>query len=83
MDKNKFTKAVEKVLEGKGLRNFKQSIDIIINLKEIDIKKTDQQFDFFVTLPHSKGKGAKVCGLVGPELQDEAKKIIRCGIRNT
>ncbi|RMF05048.1 50S ribosomal protein L1 [Candidatus Woesearchaeota archaeon] len=55
-------------------RNFKQTYDLIINLKNLDLKNPAQQLDFFVTLPHPKGKLQKVCALVGPELADEARK---------
>ncbi|MFT4326053.1 MAG: 50S ribosomal protein L1 [Candidatus Woesearchaeota archaeon] len=74
MDKDKFKAALQKALEEKGKRKFTQSIDVICNLKEIELKNTEHQIDFFLTLPHTKGKGAKVCAFVGPELHDEAKK---------
>lgn len=73
MDNSKIQEAVVKALEDKGKKNFSQTVDLIINLKEMDIKKNDQQLDIFVTLPHEKGKAAKVCGLVGPELFKDAK----------
>lgn len=73
MDKDKFKQALETVLAEKGSKKFDQTVDIIINLKEIDIKKNDQQIDFFLQLPKSKGKLPKICGLVGPELLDESK----------
>lgn len=69
-------KVVQEVLKQKGTKKFSQSVDLIINLMGLDIKKNDQQVDFFLTLPHSKGKSNKVCGLVGPELHDEAKKTL-------
>lgn len=73
MDKTKLENALSKVLENKGKRKFTQTIDLIINLKELDLKKNDQQVDFFVNLPFSKGKEAKICGLVGPELVSESE----------
>jgi large subunit ribosomal protein L1 len=73
MDKSNIQQAVAKALEDKGKKNFSQTVDLIVNLKEIDLKKNDQQVDVFVTLPHQKGKAAKVCGLVGPELFKDAK----------
>lgn len=76
MDTKTVEKALTEVLAGKGSKKFAQSVDIIINLADIDIKKSDQHVDFFVTLPHSKGKENKVCGLVGPELHDESKEAL-------
>ena len=31
--------------------------------------------DTFITLPHTKGKKAKVCALIGPELEQQAKQV--------
>ena len=74
MDKQTIEKALAKVLEEKGSKKFTQTVDLIINLKDLDLKKNDQQLDIFVNLPHSKGKEAKICGLVGPELVSESEK---------
>ncbi len=42
-------------------RKFEQSVDLIINLKKIDVKKT--QINLFVNLPH-KIKDKKICGFI-------------------
>ena len=55
-------------------KKFKQTIDLIINLKNLDLKKPDEQVDTFLLLPRPKGKKTRVCALVGPELLDQAKK---------
>jgi large subunit ribosomal protein L1 len=75
MDTKNLTQALEKVLAEKGKRKFTQSVDLVMNLKGIDIKKTDQQLDLFVLLPHLRGNPNKICGLVGQELIDEAKRV--------
>lgn len=68
--------ALEKLQEAKKAspeRNFDQTVDMVINLKDIDFKKQDHQLDFYVTLHFKHGKKVSVCALVGPELIDEAK----------
>jgi len=75
MDKNQALQTLKKAKENSQKRNFTQSIDLIINLKDIDIKKTEQAINFFHTLHYSKGKKAKVCALVGPELLSQAKEV--------
>ena len=40
-------------------RNFSQTVDVIINLKDIDIKKVENQVEFFMSLPHGYGKSIK------------------------
>jgi large subunit ribosomal protein L1 len=56
-------------------RNFSQSYDLVINLKNIDIKKSDQQLDFFVALHNDTGKKLKVGAFVGPELLPQARDV--------
>lgn len=71
MDKNSVLKALESLGESK--KGFTQSVDLIVNLKEINLKNPDEQVDFFYELPHGLGKKKKICGLVGPELAEDAK----------
>lgn len=41
-------------------RNFKQSFDIIVNLKNIDLKKPENKFSKDIILPHGRGKDVSV-----------------------
>ena len=54
-------------------RGFVQSVDLVVPLVGLDLKKPEHQVDFFLDLPHGPGKKMKVCALIGPELQAEAK----------
>lgn len=73
MEQEHALKILRTVKEKGPKRNFSQSVDLVINLKDIDLKKSDQQLDLYVALHYSYGKDVKICGLVGPELVDEAK----------
>ncbi|MFA6023237.1 MAG: hypothetical protein WC781_04065 [Candidatus Pacearchaeota archaeon] len=53
-------KAIEEIKKGES-KKFEQSVDLIINLKKIDTKKTS--INLFVPLPH-KIKEKKVCGFI-------------------
>ena len=75
MDREQIQAALTKAKDNSEKRNFKQSYDLIINLKGLDLKKQEHQIDAFITLPHSRGKKVKVCALVGPELEEQAKSI--------
>ena len=75
MDRAKVIEAIKQVKASEVKRNFEQSIDLIINLKEIDINKDEGKLEEFVVLPAGRAKQAKVCALVGPELQEQAKKF--------
>ncbi|MCB9358854.1 50S ribosomal protein L1 [Candidatus Woesearchaeota archaeon] len=74
MDKSKIQAALKIAKEQSGKRNFKQTIDLIVTMKDMDLKKPDHQVDFFLPLHHSNGKDVKVCGLVGPEMKEAAEK---------
>ena len=74
MDKAQLQKTIKIVRDNSTKRNFKQTIDLIINLKDIDLKKQDNRVDVFSQLHFERGKKIKICGLVGPELIDSAKE---------
>lgn len=56
-------------------RKFTQSYDLLFALKELNLKKPEEQVDFYMQLPNNTGKKKKVCALVGPELIDDAKEV--------
>ncbi len=76
MNKEEFISALEQAKETSYKRNFNQTVDLIINLKGLDIKKQEHQVDTFITLPHPRGKKIKVCALVGAELAEQAKNVV-------
>lgn len=73
MDKKKLLETIGKIKSESVKRKFNQSLDLIVNLKQLDLKKPENQLDFFITLPHNRGKDNKVCAFVGPESKDDAK----------
>lgn len=75
MDKNDFIKALKTAKDNSPKRKFKQSYDLIINLRNLDLKKTENQIDTFIQLNHERGKKVKTCALVGPELKAAAKEV--------
>jgi len=56
-------------------RNFNQTFDLIINLKEIDLKKAGNKIDEHFILPKGTGKEASIT-----LFSDSAKKIEGCKI---
>ena len=54
-------------------RNFTQSVDVIINIKDLDVKRPENRFDEEVALPNGRGKEIKI-GVIGDgELAVQAK----------
>jgi len=51
---------IKKLRKNSKKRNFVQTFDLIINLKDFDIKKPENRIDDFVVLPSGRGKKAKI-----------------------
>jgi len=75
MDKTQVLEALKHLKANSTKRNFKQRVDLILPLKNLDMKKTDNQINSFVTLHYTTGKKTAVCALVGPELLAQAKEV--------
>jgi large subunit ribosomal protein L1 len=68
--------AVERAKQAGKSGNFKQSVELIMNLQGMDLKKPENRIYEVVELPHGRdGKPAKVCVIAGSTLATEAKKI--------
>lgn len=75
MDKNKLKAALEKALATKGKKKFKQSVEIILNMRGIDFSKSENRINMDVVLPKGKGgKELKSCVIADLAIADEAKK---------
>jgi len=69
---------VQKILETskKQNRKFKQSVDIVINLKNVNLEDAKNRIDEEIILPHSRGKEAKIAIFASGELAMKAKKHV-------
>lgn len=56
----KILNAIKELREKSDKRNFSQSFDLIISLKEYDMKKPENKFTEDVVLPHGKGRESSV-----------------------
>jgi large subunit ribosomal protein L1 len=65
MNKESILKALEEI--NKDKRNFDQSIDLIINLKKIDIRKNP--INTFIILPHQTGE-RKICAFLTKDFKE-------------
>jgi large subunit ribosomal protein L1 len=55
-------------------RNFRQSYELILALKDIDFKKQNVTINEVVQLPHFSGQQAKICFICGGDLALRARK---------
>jgi len=66
--------AVKQAREQSKKKNFNQTIELIINLQDIDMKKPEAKIQETIELPHTPNKKVKVCVIATGELALKAKK---------
>jgi len=77
MDKETIKKTLEE-LKKTQKRNFTQTIDLIIILRNFDLKKDG--FEFYHRLHYKPGKDIKICAFVGAENLKKAKDVFDTAI---
>lgn len=80
MRKEDIQKALEE-LEKSSKRNFAQSYDLIINLKNLIIKQNP--LNFFATLHYPIGRSLKIACFVDNQLENEANKFADLTIKES
>lgn len=70
----KLVTTVEKAKESSGKRAFIQAVDLIIKLRDIDLKKPENRINELIELPNQIGKTVKVCVISSGTLSVNAKK---------
>ena len=73
MNDKQIVQAIDSVKSSAKERKFTERVDLIVNLKDVDLKKPENHVDFFIALPSAPGKIRKIAALVDSELLEEAK----------
>jgi len=81
LDKKTIVDAVKQAKEQSGGRKFNQTVDLILNIKEVDMKAPEGKIQAVVELPHATAKPNKVLVVASGELamkarQSNADKVI-------
>jgi large subunit ribosomal protein L1 len=75
MDKKKLADGIAKALEDKGKKKFKQSVELIINMRGIDFAKSENRLNLDIVLPKGKGgKELKSAVFADGNMADEARR---------
>ena len=61
MNEEDFVKAIEEMKKSSPSRNFIESVDIAVNLKDINLQDPSKRFQLEVKLPHPINKNVKIC----------------------
>src|SRR3989344_7185156 len=75
MEKSQILKALKELREKSPKRKFSQSIDVLINLKNLDLKKPEHKLDLYLQLPRQVEKKKKICIFVDSQLALKAEKV--------
>lgn len=74
MNTKEVVEILKKIRADAKERKFEQSVELIVNLKEINLKNPDEQVEFFTILSEPIGE-SKICAIVGGELEAEARNV--------
>ncbi len=74
LDTNTVLEAIKQLRAQPKKRKFSQSMELIINLQDIDMKKPEGRIQENIELPHAPTQKAKVCVIATGELALKAKK---------
>jgi len=74
LDQKTILGAVKEAKEKSEKRNFDQSVELVLNLKDIDMKSSEGKLQEIVELPHSPAKQNKICVIASGELALKARR---------
>ena len=74
LDKNTLLGAVKEAKANSGEKKFTQSVELILDIKEIDMKSPEGKIQQVVDLPHITGKPNKIVVIATGELALKAKQ---------
>jgi large subunit ribosomal protein L1 len=73
LDKKTLLDAVKEAKVKSGEKKFTQSIELILDIKEIDMKSPEGKIQQVIELPHATGKPNKICVIASGELAMNAR----------
>ena len=74
LDNKTLLNAVKEAKEKSGQKKFNQTIDFILNIKEIDMKAPEGKIQEIVELPHTTAKPNKICAVASGETALKARR---------
>ncbi len=67
--------AVQKALESAKKRKFTETVELAINLKDVDLSIPKNRIQEDIILPNGRGRSVKICVIGGGELALKAKDV--------
>lgn len=78
----KILKTIQELKSGAKKRNFPQTFDLIVSLKEFDVKKPENRIDDSFALPHGRGKDASIV-IFSDTIKKEGVEVLTTGDVNS
>jgi len=73
LSKDEVARALDQLRQNLVKRKFSQSIDIVVKLREVDLKKPENRINESVQLPNPPEKPLKICVIASGDLGTRAK----------
>ena len=73
MDNESLKKSLEEAIGKSPKRNFGESVDIAVNLKDIDLSNPKNRINEEIVLPNGRGKKVNIGLISGKEMASRAK----------
>jgi large subunit ribosomal protein L1 len=67
--------AVQKALDSAKKRNFTETVELAINLKDVDLSLPKNRITDDIVLPNGRGRPIRICVIGGGELVQKAKDV--------
>ena len=67
--------AVQKALDSAKKRNFTETVELAINLKDVDLSLPKNRIADDIVLPNGRGRAVRICVIGGGELVQKAKDV--------
>jgi len=75
VSKEKLEEAIRMAMENSKPRKFVETVEIAVNLRNVDMRRPENRIDVIVTLPHGLGKDRKIGVFARGEVALKAKDL--------
>lgn len=76
MAEEKILNAVKEALDKASERKFLESVELSVNLKDVDLANPKNRLNEEIILPYGRGKNVKVAIFGSPEMREKSKDIV-------
>ena len=73
---NKINQVIEDALQSERKRKFVETVEVAINLRDVDLQNPQKRINAEVALPHGRGRPARVAVFAQGEMAAISKKIV-------